>query len=141
MDEWVWWMIAAGVLAVGELATVGFFLGPVAVAAVLAAVVALVGGGLALQWIVFIAASIASLLVLRPLARRHLRTPSQLRSGTAALVGAQALVVERVDVNGGQVKIGGEIWSARAFDEDEVIEPGIRATVMKIDGATALVAE
>jgi membrane protein implicated in regulation of membrane protease activity len=141
MDEWVWWMIAAGVLAVGEIATVGFFLGPVAVAAVLAAVVALVGGGLALQWIVFIAASIASLLVLRPLARRHLRTPSQLRSGTAALVGAQALVVERVDVNGGQVKIGGEIWSARAFDEDEVIEPGIRATVMKIDGATALVAE
>lgn len=141
MGDWVWWMIAAGALAVGEIATVGFFLGPVAVAAVLAAVVALVGGGLALQWVVFIAASIASLLVLRPLARRHLRTPSQLRSGTAALVGAQALVLERVDANGGQVKIGGEIWSARAFDEDEVIEPGIRATVMKIDGATALVAE
>jgi membrane protein implicated in regulation of membrane protease activity len=141
MDEWVWWMIAAGALAVGEIATVSFFLGPVAVAAVLAAVVALVGGGLALQWVVFIAASVASLMVLRPFARRHLRTPSQLRSGTAALVGSQALVLERVDVNGGQVKIGGEIWSARAFDEDEVLEPGIRATVMKIDGATALVAE
>jgi membrane protein implicated in regulation of membrane protease activity len=141
MDEWVWWMIAAGVLAVGEIATIGFFLGPVAVAAVLAAVVALVGGGLALQWTVFIAASIASLLVLRPLARRHLRTPARLRTGTAALVGAPALVLERVDLNGGQVKIGGEIWSARSYDEDEVIEPGARATVMKIDGATALVAE
>jgi membrane protein implicated in regulation of membrane protease activity len=141
VDEWVWWVIAAGVLAVGEIATVGFFLGPVAVAAVLAAVVALVGGGLALQCLVFIAASIASLAVLRPLARRHLRTPSRLRSGTAALVGAPALVLERVDVNGGQVKIGGEIWSARSYDEDEVIEPGARATVMQIDGATALVAE
>jgi membrane protein implicated in regulation of membrane protease activity len=141
MDEWVWWMIAAGVLAVGEIATIGFFLGPVAVAAVLAAVVALVGGGLALQWTVFIAASIASLLVLRPLARRHLRTPARLRTGTAALVGAPALVLERVDLNGGQVKIGGDIWSARSYDEDEVIEPGARATVMKIDGATALVAE
>jgi membrane protein implicated in regulation of membrane protease activity len=141
VDEWVWWIIAAGVLAVGEIATVGFFLGPVAVAAVLAAVVALVGGGLALQCLVFIAASIASLAVLRPLARRHLRTPSRLRSGTAALVGAPALVLERVDVNGGQVKIGGEIWSARSYDEDEVIEPGARATVMQIDGATALVAE
>jgi membrane protein implicated in regulation of membrane protease activity len=141
MDEWVWWMIAAGVLAVGEIATVGFFLGPVAIAAVLAAVVALVGGGLGLQWAVFVAASVASLLVLRPLARRHLRTPAQLRTGTAALVGSQALVLERVDVNGGQVKIGGEVWSARTFDEDEVIEPGARATVMKIDGATALVAE
>jgi membrane protein implicated in regulation of membrane protease activity len=141
MDEWVWWMIAAGVLAVGEIATVGFFLGPVAIAAVLAAIVALVGGGLALQWTVFVAASIASLLGLRPLARRHLRTPARLRTGTAALVGAPALVLERVDVNGGQVKIGGEVWSARSYDEDEVIEPGARATVMKIDGATALVAE
>jgi membrane protein implicated in regulation of membrane protease activity len=141
MDEWVWWMIAAGALAVGEIATVGFFLGPIAVAAVLAAVVALAGGGLALQSVVFIAASIASLLVLRPLARRHLHTPARLRSGTAALVGSRAVVLERVDVNGGQVKIGGEIWSARTYDEDEVLEPGMRATVMEIDGATALVAE
>jgi membrane protein implicated in regulation of membrane protease activity len=141
MDDWVWWMIAAGALAVGEIATVGFFLGPIAVAAVLAAVVALAGGGLALQSVVFIAASIASLLVLRPLARRHLHTPARLRSGTAALVGSRAVVLERVDVNGGQVKIGGEIWSARSYDEDEVLEPGVRATVMEIDGATALVAE
>jgi membrane protein implicated in regulation of membrane protease activity len=141
MDDWIWWMIAAGALAVGEIATVGFFLGPVAIAAALAAVVALAGGGLALQVVVFIAASVASLAVLRPLARRHLQTPARLRTGTAALVGAPAVVLQRVDVNGGQVKIGGEVWSARAFDEDEVIEPGIRATVMKIDGATALVAE
>jgi membrane protein implicated in regulation of membrane protease activity len=141
MDEWVWWMIAAGVLAVGEIVTVSFFLGPVAIAAVLAAVVALVGGGLALQVIVFIAASAASLAVLRPFARRHLRTPARLRTGTAALVGSQALVLQRVDVNGGQVKIGGEVWSARSYDEDEAIEPGARATVMEIDGATALVAE
>src|ERR671914_446879 len=55
MDEWVFWMIAAGVLAVGEMFTLGFFLGPVAIAAVLAAIVALAGGGVALQWIVFTA--------------------------------------------------------------------------------------
>ena len=141
MDEWVWWMIAAGMLAVGEIATLGFFLGPIAVAAVLAALVALVGGALVVQWVVFVAASVATLLVLRPIARRHLRTPARLRTGTAALVGARALVLERVDVNGGQVKIGGEVWSARAYDEDEVIEPGTRVEVMQIDGATALVAE
>ena len=87
MDDWVWWMIAAGVFAIGEIATLGFFLGPIAIAAVTAAIVALVGGGLAAQWIVFIAVSLASLLVLRPIARRHLRTPAQLRTGTAALVG------------------------------------------------------
>jgi membrane protein implicated in regulation of membrane protease activity len=141
MDEWVLWMIAAGLLAVGEMFTLGFFLGPVAIAAVTAAIVALAGGGVALQWIVFIAISGASLAVLRPIARRHLRTPMQLRSGTAALVGAPAIVLERVDGRGGQVKIGGEIWSARSFDEDVAYEPGTRVEVLKIDGATALVAE
>jgi membrane protein implicated in regulation of membrane protease activity len=141
MDEWVLWMIAAGLLAVGEIATVGFFLGPIAVAATLAAVVALAGVGLAAQWIVFIVASLGSLLVLRPIARRHLRTPPSIRTGTAALVGGRATVVDRVDGNGGQVKIGGELWSARSYDEDEAFEPGARVEVMKIEGATALVAE
>jgi membrane protein implicated in regulation of membrane protease activity len=141
MDEWVWWMIAAGVLAVGEMATVSFFLGPIAVAAVLSAIVALAGAGLAAQWIVFIIGSLGSLLVLRPIARRHLRTPPQIRTGTAALVGAPAIVLEQVDGRGGQVKIGGEIWSARSYDEDRVFEPGTRVEVMQIDGATALVEE
>ena len=141
MDEWVVWMIAAGVLAIGELATMGFFLGPIAIAAVLAAVVALVGGGAAAQWIVFIAASLASLAVLRPIARRHMRTPAKLRTGAAALVGARCVVLQRVDADGGQVKIGGEVWSARAFDDDHVLEPGTRCEVLKIEGATALVSE
>jgi membrane protein implicated in regulation of membrane protease activity len=134
-------MIAAGVLAVGEIATMGFFLGPIAIAATLAAIVAIVGGGLAVQWIVFIAASLASLLVLRPIARRHLKTPPRIRTGTAAIVGGRAVVIERVDANGGQVRIGGELWTARAYNEDDAFEPGARVEVMKIDGATALVAE
>jgi membrane protein implicated in regulation of membrane protease activity len=141
MEEWVYWMIAAGALAVGEIATLSFFLGPIAVAALLAAIVSLLGAGLVVQLLVFIVASAASLGVLRPIARRHLHTPAQLRTGTAALVGARAVVLERVDADGGSVKIGGEIWSARAFDEDEVLEPGARVEVLKIDGATALVAE
>jgi membrane protein implicated in regulation of membrane protease activity len=141
VDDWVLWMLAAGLLAVGEIFTLSFFLGPIAVAAVAAAVTALAGPGLGVQWIVFIAVSLASLAVLRPIARRHLRTPSQLRTGTAALVGASARVVERVDGHGGQVKIGGEIWSARSYDEDDVIEAGTRVEVLKIDGATALVSE
>ena len=141
MEEWVWWMAAAGALAVGEILTLGFFLGPVALAAVGAAIVALAGGGLALQVAVFVALALASLALLRPIARRHLRTPASLRTGTAALVGARAVVLERVDGDGGQVKIAGEVWSARAYDDDEVIEPGTRVDVLKIDGATALVAE
>jgi membrane protein implicated in regulation of membrane protease activity len=141
MEDWVWWVIAAGGLAVGEIFTMSFFLGPIAIAAVLAAIVSLAGGGLAASWIVFILASLGTLLVLRPIARRHLRTTPRIRTGTAALVGGPATVVERVDVDGGCVKIGGEIWTARAYDDDASFEPGARVQVMKIDGATALVAE
>ena len=141
MEDWVYWMIAAGALAVGEIFSMSFFLGPIAVAAAVAAVAALIGAGLAIQIVIFIAASAASLLVLRPVARRHLRTPSRLRTGTAALVGERAVVLERVDRDGGQIKLAGEIWTARAFDEDEVMEEGARVQVMQIQGATALVSD
>jgi len=141
MEEWVLWMVAAGLLAVGELLTMGFFLAPIAIAAVLTAGAALAGAGLAAQLVVFILASAASVGLLRPVARRHLRTPARLRTGTAALVGQAATVIERVDAHGGSVKLVGEVWSARAFDEDHAFEPGQRVEVLKIEGATALVHE
>ena len=141
MPDWVIWAIAAGVLATGEVLTLTMFLGPIAIAAALAAVVAATGVAVEIQVAVFLVASVASLAFIRPIARRHMRTPGRLRSGTAALVGTQALVLERVDRDRGQVKIGGEVWTARAFDEDDVFEPGARVDVMKIEGATALVAE
>ena len=140
MPGWVIWAIAALALAVGEIFTPGlFFLGPVALAAVGAAVVAALGGGAVVQLIVFIGASIASVAFIRPIAKAHLRVPSQLRTGTAALTGTKAVVLQRVDINGGRVKIGGEEWSARAYMEGDVYEPGSRVEVVKIDGATALV--
>jgi membrane protein implicated in regulation of membrane protease activity len=140
VPAWLIWAIAAVLLSVGEIVTPGlFFLGPVALAALAAGVVALVGVGVALQLVVFIAGSVASLLVLRPIARRHLHMPPALRTGTAALEGAKALVLQRVDANGGRVRIGGEEWSARAYMEDQVFEPGTRVEVVKIEGATALV--
>lgn len=141
MPDWVVWVILAAAFAIGEVLTLGFLLGMFALAAVVAAVVAAVGGGLVLQLIVFIVASLASLALIRPIAKQHLRTPASIRTGTAALVGSKALVTERVDDLGGQVKIGGEIWSARAFMEGQVLEPGTRVEVAKIEGATALVYE
>jgi len=141
MPDWVIWAIAASALAAGEIFTLGFFLGPVAIAAALAAIVAAVGLPVEVQVAVFAIASAGSLMFIRPIAVRHMRTPARLRSGTAALVGTRAIVLERVDADRGQVKIGGEIWTARSYDEDDVFEPGARVDVMKIDGATALVAE
>ncbi len=140
MADWLGWGIAAVLLAVGEVLTPGlFFLGPVALAAVAAAVAALVGAALWLQGLVFVLGAIASLGVLRPIARAHLRMPRAIRTGTAALEGARAVVLQRVDGHGGRVKIGGEEWSARAYDPDEVFEPGEPVEVARIEGATALV--
>jgi membrane protein implicated in regulation of membrane protease activity len=139
---WLVWAIAAVLLAVGEIFTPGlFFLGPIAIGAVLAALVSLAGPPVWVQILVFAAGAGASLAVLRPIARAHLRMPPALRTGTAALQGARAIVLQRVDANGGRVKIGGEVWSARAYMPDQAFEPGASVEVVKIEGATALVYE
>jgi membrane protein implicated in regulation of membrane protease activity len=134
-------MLLAAALGVGEVFTLSFLLGPLALAAALAGVMALLGVGIAFQLVVFILAAVGSLALIRPIARRHLRTPPSARTGTAALVGSTATVVERVDANGGMVRLGGEIWTARPYDDSQVIEPGARVEVLQIRGATALVSE
>jgi membrane protein implicated in regulation of membrane protease activity len=143
MDPWVIWLIAAVIFAVGEIATLGFFLAPFAGGALLAAIVSAAGAGTGISWAVFLLVSIVLLAGLRPLARSHRRMPAQLRTGTAALVGRTAMVTERIS-NGedtGSVKLEGERWTARAYDEDVVIEAGKRVHVIEIRGATALVTE
>ena len=128
-------------LAVGEIFTPGlFFLGPVALARCRRDDRRrCCGAPLWLEIIVFGRGSFASLAVLRPIARRHLPMPRAIRTGTAALVGANAVVLQRVDGTGGRVKIGGEEWSARSYVPDEVFEAGTQVEVAQIEGATALV--
>jgi membrane protein implicated in regulation of membrane protease activity len=143
MDPWVLWLIAAAILGLGEIATSGFFLAPFAVGALLAALISAAGAGTAISLIVFLIISVIGLTALRPLARAHLKMPAQLRTGTAALVGRPATVVERIANHEGVgcVSIEGQVWTARAYDEDDVIEAGQRVQVMEIRGATALVSE
>ena len=142
MPAWATWAIVAVILAAGELATTGlFFLGPVALAAGAAVIVAAAGGGLAFQLVAFVAGSALGLLVLRPIARRHLHVPPELRTGVAALPGTRATVLQRVDDHGGTVSIGGAVWTARPYVEGAAIEAGAAVEVVKIEGATALVME
>ena len=136
------WVLVAVALAVGEVLTPGmFFLGPVALAAAAAALAALLGAGGLAALVVFIVCAAASLLFLRPIARRHVRLPAISRTGTDALIGRKGIVTRRVDEHGGRVKIGGEEWSARAYLADQEFAEGQSVDVIQIDGATALVAE
>jgi membrane protein implicated in regulation of membrane protease activity len=141
MGAWVVWLVAACALGVGELHTGGFFLAPFAIGAVAAAVLSLAGVPAAGAVIAFVAASLLVFMTLRPIARRHRRLPPSIRTGAAALVGRNAVVLERIANREGVgcVKIDGEVWTARSYDEDEVIDAGERVEVVEIRGATALV--
>ena len=143
MDAWVFWILLAVVLAAGEVMSVSFFLAPFAVGALLGAVADLAGAGAVVAWLAFLVSSVLLFGIVRPIARRHLRTPAQLRTGTAALIGRTAIVTELIDnvAGSGSVKLDGELWTARAYEDDEVIQAGRRVHVVEIKGATALVSE
>jgi membrane protein implicated in regulation of membrane protease activity len=143
MDSWVIWLIAAVIFAIGEMATTSFFLAPFAGGAAVATLLAAAGAGATIEWAVFLVVSILLLAALRPVARAHQRTKASIKTGTAALVGQTATVVERIaNAEGlGCVRLDGEIWTARAYVEDETFEPGARVQVLEIRGATALVSD
>ncbi len=141
MDVWIVWVVVACVLGLGEMHTGGFFLAPFALGALVAALVSLAGLALPLALVVFLLTSLLVLLTLRPVARRHIQHPPRIRTGAAALVGSDAVVLERIanQEGVGCVRIGGEVWTARSYEDDEVIPAGERVQVVEIRGATALV--
>lgn len=143
MDDWLIWLIAAVVLAIGEVASPSFFLAPFALGAVAGAAAALAGLGDVVPWLLFAVVTSMSFLFLRPIARRHLFQPAKVRTGAAALIGRSAFVEERIANREGTgiVKLDGEQWTARAFDEDRTFEAGERVEVVEIRGATALVTD
>jgi membrane protein implicated in regulation of membrane protease activity len=139
MGSWIVWLVLAALLGVAEVMTTTLAFGLLAVAAGVAAVVGGVGLGLPFQIGAFAVAAAAGLGVVRPLAVRHIRQPPLLRTGTSALVGRSATVLEEVTAQGGRVRIGGEVWSARSYDESQVLPAGSSVDVFAIEGATALV--
>jgi membrane protein implicated in regulation of membrane protease activity len=139
---WILWLVVACLLGIGEMHQGGFYLLPFAIGAALAAVVSLLGVGALLSGVLFVATSAVVVGAMRPVARRHRRLPPPIRTGAAALVGRRATVLERIanDEGVGCVRIeGGEVWTARSYADDEVIEAGERVEVVEIKGATALV--
>jgi len=140
MGSWILWAAIAAAFTLGELHTNSFYLAPFAVGAAIAAVPAALGAGGLVAVVAFVAAAVLFLLSLRPMAVRRRSAPA-LRTGTAALVGQHALVLERIANREGvgTVKLGGEVWTARAYDEEQVIDGGEQVEVVEIRGATALV--
>lgn len=139
MPSWLIWLCVAAALGVVEMTTLTLAAALMAAAAAAAAVVAGVGGGPLAQAMTFAATSFAGLMVVYPFANRRRVANRPSHSGVAALTGRPAVVVKTVDALSGEVRIGGEVWSARAYDETQVIPAGARVAVIEIEGATALV--
>ena len=88
---------------------------------------------------VFLVVSVLLLLLVRPALRRRLTPPKAITTGVDALEGKRALVLDRVAHDEGQVKLDGQVWTARPLNDGDVFEPGEQVTVMHINGATAVV--
>lgn len=136
---WILWLVLAVVLGTAEFFTLTLAFGLLGAAALVAAVVAGFGAGLLPQLLAFAVSGALGLLVVRPIARRQLSSPPLSREGSDALVGRTAVVLEEVGAAQGLVKLAGEEWSARSFDESQVIPVGVTVEVMEIDGARAVV--
>ncbi len=136
---WIAWLLAAGALGVAEFFTLTLAFGLLAASALVAAIVAGLGGPVLAQLLAFAIAGAVGLVIVRPVARRQMTHAPVVQEGSFALVGKKALVIAEVTGTQGLVKISGEVWSARALDEDHVIPPGTPVDVMEIDGATAIV--
>jgi membrane protein implicated in regulation of membrane protease activity len=139
MDPWLIWLITAAVLTVAEIFTLTLALGMLGVSALVTAGFAAVGLPLPFQFLVFTLVATVSVLFVRPVALRHVHQPQAERFGIEALVGKAAHVVSEVTALGGRVRIDGEEWTARAYDETLVIPPGATVDVIEISGTTALV--
>lgn len=139
--DWAAWLGLAVVLGLVEVTTLDLTFAMLAVGALAGVLTSFVTDSLAIQAATALVVAVAMLAVVRPIALRHLRTPVAIRTGVAALVGSEAVVLERVTADGGQVKLKGEVWSARAYAPGATIEPGSRVEVVEIDGATAVVLE
>jgi membrane protein implicated in regulation of membrane protease activity len=142
MDSEIIWLIAVVAFTVGEMATLGFFLAPFAVGALFGLIVDLVGGGTALQLGAALVGTAGSFLILRPIAVRNMNEATPLPTNTEALIGKSAVVVDKIVNNEGigTVKIGGEVWTARAQEDDGVLDAGTQVKVIEIRGVTAVVA-
>ncbi|MGV9499355.1 NfeD family protein [Streptomyces sp. NPDC003642] len=136
---WFVWLLAAAALGAAEFFTLTLVLGLLAGAALVAAVVAGVGVGLLGQLVALTAASAVGLVVIRPVALRHMEQQPLVRDGSDALIGRRAEVVQEVTATHGLIKLSGEEWTARALDESLVIPVGAWVDVMEIEGATAIV--
>ncbi len=139
MPVWLLWLVAAVALAGAEALTGDLFLLMLGGGALAAVGSSLVFDNYVIDGVVFLVVSLLLLVLVRPALRRRFAAGTGLPEPMKALEGKSALVLDRVARHEGQVKLDGEVWTARPLNDDDVFEAGDHVTIMRIDGATAVV--
>ena len=137
---WVFWLIAAGVFFIIEMATIGFLVFWLGIGALLAMVTSFITDSILIQVIVFVVTSTLLLIFTRPLVNKFIKVPKETVTNAYSIIGKKAIVVKEINnVEGdGQIKVDGEVWSAKS-NTDEVISKETEVEIVEIDGVKAVV--
>ena len=137
---WVFWLIAAGVFFIIEMATIGFLVFWLGIGALLAMVTSFITDSILIQSIVFVLTSTLLLIFTRPLVNKFTKTPKEVKTNAYSIIGKKAIVISKINnIEGlGQIKMDGEVWSAKSFTDDDIPED-TEVEIVEIDGVKAVV--
>ena len=137
---WIFWLIAAGIFFIIEMATIGFLVFWLGIGALLAMVTSFITDSIIIQFIVFVSTSTLLLIFTRPLVNKFIKIPKEIKTNAYSIIGKKGIVISKINnVDGaGQIKIDGEVWSAKSFDEEN-IEKDAEVEIVEIDGVKAVV--
>ena len=137
---WIFWLIAAGVFFIIEMATIGFLVFWLGIGALLAMLTSFITDSILIQVLVFVITSILLLIFTRPLVNKFIKVPKEVKTNAYSIIGKKAIVISKINnIEGnGQVKIDGDVWSAKSFDDEDIPE-NTEVEIIEIDGVKAVV--
>lgn len=139
---WVFWLIAAGVFFIIEMATIGFLVFWLGIGALLAMVTSFITDSIFIQALVFVVTSTLLLIFTRPLVNKFIKIPKEIKTNAYSIIGKKGIVISKINnIEGtGQIKMDGEIWSAKSFADEDIPE-NTEIEIVEIDGVKAVVKE
>lgn len=139
---WVFWLIAAGIFFIIEMATIGFLVFWLGIGAILAMLTSFIIDSILIQSLVFVITSTLLLIFTRPLVDKFIKVPKEIKTNAYSIIGKKGIVISKINnIEGtGQIKIGGEVWSAKSFENEDIPE-NTEIEIVEIDGVKAVVKE
>ena len=139
---WIFWLIAAGIFFIIEMATIGFLVFWLGIGAILAMLTSFITDSILIQSLVFVITSTLLLVFTRPLVDKFIKVPKEIKTNAYSIIGKKGIVISKINnIEGtGQIKIGGEVWSAKSFENEDIPE-NTEIEIVEIDGVKAVVKE